>query len=91
MLGGLQTFRQTQALRDIITKLQDELSSTQAALEESKGEVAELLATAAGKERALVKVRVLCVQATSLAQPCTGCAEGPGSRLGHISDVSHGC
>lgn len=67
-LCGLQTFRQTQALRDIITKLQDELSSTQAALEESKGEVAELLATAAGKERALVKVRAVCEQATSLAE-----------------------
>jgi hypothetical protein len=49
--------RQSQALRDVISKLEAELSDVTQKLEISQMEVADLVAGAQNTERTLVKVR----------------------------------
>jgi uncharacterized membrane-anchored protein YhcB (DUF1043 family) len=50
--------RQTQSLRETITKLEAELASVNKSLESSQAEVVDLLANAANREKALVKVKM---------------------------------
>ena len=58
--------RQTQSLRDTITKLEAELASVNRSLEASQAEVVDLLANSANREKALVKVHP--------SQPQPGCS-----------------
>lgn len=48
--------RQTQSLRDMVTRLEAELAGVNRSLEGSQAEVADLIANAANKEKGLVKV-----------------------------------
>ena len=48
--------RQTQSLRDMISRLESELAISNKNLDASQAEVADLLANAANRDKALVKV-----------------------------------
>ena len=52
-----QAMRQTQSLRDMVTRLETELAGVNKSLEASQAEVADLIANATNKEKGLVKVR----------------------------------
>ena len=52
-----QAMRQTQSLRDMVTRLETELAGVNKSLEASQAEVVELIANATNKEKGLVKVR----------------------------------
>jgi len=49
--------RQTQSLRDLISRLESELSSCKKSLDSSQAVVADLVKNASNKEMALVKVK----------------------------------
>lgn len=52
-----QAMRQTQSLRDLISRLESELSSCKKSLDSSQAVVADLVKNASNKEMALVKVK----------------------------------